>query len=236
MRILILFFLLIGYDSFSQCKEYIIGVKGDTLNCVDMKGRKQGRWVVRVETVRGERGYEEEGVFENGKKEGVWRRFSLEGDLIAVEGYRWGNKHGRSMYLNHMGQPVREESWKAVNPDNPYDTVDIYDINDPTKVVEKRVVKLEGFTLKHGTWKYYDPFSGRMEKSEEWYLDKLKTRGMDDDLAPIDVTDHANAGNASAEESDPEKKKVAKPQAVLDFEKKNAGKKKIKVRDGSTGN
>jgi len=35
---------------------------------------------------------------------------------------------------------------------------------------------------------------------------------------------------------DPEKKKqVAKPKEVLDFEKKNSGKKKIRVRDGSTG-
>jgi len=30
-------------------------------------------------------------------------------------------------------------------------------------------------------------------------------------------------------------KKVAKPKEVLEFEKQNAGKKKIKVRDGSTG-
>ena len=30
-------------------------------------------------------------------------------------------------------------------------------------------------------------------------------------------------------------KKTAKPQAVLDYEKKNAGKKKVKTRDGQTG-
>ena len=32
-----------------------------------------------------------------------------------------------------------------------------------------------------------------------------------------------------------DKKKVEKPQEVLDWEKKNAGKKKVRVRDGSTG-
>jgi hypothetical protein len=239
MRILTFLFLLVGLNAFSQCKEYIIGVKGDTLNCVDMQGRKQGRWVIHVDNVRGERGFEEEGVFENGKKEGMWRRFSLEGDLIAVENYRWGQKHGKSVYLNHMGNPVREENWKAVNPENPYDTVDIYDVNDPTKIVEKRVVKLEGTTLKHGTWKYYDPFSGKVEKKEEWIFDKLKIKGEDDNLAPIAVTDNANpASNKVAKEDGEEadnKKKTPKPQAVLEYEKKNAGKKKIKVRDGMTG-
>jgi hypothetical protein len=239
MRILTLFFLLLGFNAFSQCKEYIIGVKGDTLNCVDMKGLKQGRWVIHVDNVRGERGYEEEGIFESSKKEGVWRRFSLEGDLIAVENYRWGHKHGKSIYLNHMGNPVREENWKAVNPDNPYDTVNVYDVNDPTKVVEQRVVKLEGTTLKHGTWKYYDPFSGKVEKREEWILDKMKIKNNEDDLAPIAVTDNTNTDDVTTSANDEEgiekKKKLPKPQAVLDYEKKNSGKKKIRVRDGATG-
>ncbi|MCU7550032.1 hypothetical protein OCK74_12975 [Chitinophagaceae bacterium LB-8] len=244
MRILTLILLLISFNAFSQCKEYIIGVKGDTLNCVDMKGLKQGRWVVHVDDVRGERGYEEEGVFENSKKEGTWRLFSLEGDLMAVENYRWGQKNGKCLYLNQMGNPIREESWKAVNPENPYDTVDVYDVNDPTKVVEKRVVKLEGTTLKHGTWKYYDQFSGKVDKKEDWVFDKLKTKGDDDNLAPIAVTDNPSNTNsntktkAATTDGDEEldnKKKLPKPQAVLDYEKKNAGKKKIRVRDGATG-
>ncbi|MBD0278779.1 MAG: hypothetical protein ICV81_12575, partial [Flavisolibacter sp.] len=133
MRYLLVLLLFISVNAFAQCKQFIIGVKGDTLNCVDMKGLKQGRWVVKVESLRGERGYEEEGVFINGKKEGTWRRFSLEGDLIAIENYRWGNKNGKCIYLSNMGDPLREESWKAVNPDNPYDTVDVYDLHDPTK-------------------------------------------------------------------------------------------------------
>ena len=239
MRILTLFFLLFGFHAFSQCKDYVIGVKGDTLNCVDRNGLKQGRWVIHVDNVRGERGFEEEGVFENGKKEGLWRRFSLEGDLIAVENYKWGEKHGKSVYLNHMGNPIREENWKAVNPENPYDTVNVYDVNDPTKVVEQRVVKLEGTTLKHGTWKYYDPFSGKVEKREEWILDKLKNKGDVDDLAPIAVTDNTSEDPKAVEKDEENlenKKKLPKPQAVLDYEKKNAGKKKIRVRDGATGN
>lgn len=223
--------LLISFKGFAQCKDYIIGVKGDTLNCVDANGRKQGRWVIKVDNLRGERGYEEEGAYVNGKKEGTWRRFSLEGDMIAMENYRWGNKNGKNVYFSNMGDPLREESWKAVNPDNPYDTVAVYDVNDPTKIVGSEVVKLEGFSLKHGTWRFYDGMSGRVEKTENWFLDKpaKKTGFGDDDLAPIAVTDTDAAASETTE-----KKKVPKPKEVLEFEKKK-GRKKIRVRDGSTG-
>jgi|SRR5579875_2400392 len=232
MRYLLAICLLISTNSFAQWKTYIIGVKGDTLNCVDMKGHKQGRWVITVPELRGEQGYEEQGVYVNDRKEGTWQRFSAAGDLIAVENYRWGNKDGQNIYFNNMGNPIREENWKAVNPDNPYDTVNVYDVNDPTKIVAKRVIKLEGYSLKNGTWKYFDPMSGAIEKTENWYLDKPAQR-VGDDLKPIDVTD--NNSDATAVKSDEPKKAAPKPQAVLDYEKKNAGKKKIKVRDGSTG-
>ena len=237
MRYLLAFFLLISTCSFAQWKSYVIGVKGDTLNCVDAKGNKQGRWVVHVDELRGEPGYEEEGVYVNNRKEGTWRRFNLVGDLTAIENYRWGNKNGQCIYLNNMGNPIREESWKAVNPDNPYDTVSVYDINDPTKIVAKRVIKLEGFSLKHGTWKFFDPMTGAVEKTENWVLDKPAVKAnADDDLKPIDVTNNTgDNADATAVQSDEKKKTVTKPQAVLDYEKKNAGKKKIRVRDGSTG-
>lgn len=228
MRYILLLFLLVSVNGFSQLKSYIIGVKGDTLNIVDKNGKKQGRWVNKYEQVRGEPGFEEQGIYVNDKKEGQWQIFSLMGDLQAIENYRWGNKNGRSMYFTPFGQPLREESWKAVNPDNPYDTVDVYDLVDPTRVIDRVVVKLDGHTLKHGTWKYFDPEYGSIIKTEQYHLDKLRTPM--DDLAPIDISD-----NAKVKSDTVAKKPVAKPQAILDYEKKNAGKKKIKVRDGRTG-
>jgi hypothetical protein len=131
----------------------------------------------------------------------------LEGDLTAVENYRWGGKDGRSIYLNLSGNPIREESWKAVNPDNPYDTVNVYDVNNPDKIIAKQVIKLEGYSLKHGAWKHYDPFSGRLEKTEYWYFDKpARKTGIDDDeLAPIDVTNNEDA-TAKTEEKKKEVK------------------------------
>lgn len=231
MRYILLLLVFISIKSYGQCKDYIIGVNGDTLNCVDFNGKKQGRWVIKVESVRGERGYEEEGEFLDDKKQGIWRMFSLEGDLMAIENYRWGQKDGKNVYFNHLGQLLREESWRAIDPKNPYDTVDVYDVNDPTKVIRKQVVKLETLTVKHGTWKFYDPYKNMIESTETWYMDRPGKKDGDE-LLPIEVSDTATEDVA---DSDKEKKQVTKPKEVVEFEKKNAGKKKIKVRTGSTG-
>ncbi len=232
MRYIFILLLLVSADSYAQWKNYIIGVKGDTLNRVDLKDRKQGPWVVKVESVRGERGYEEEGVYKDDKKDGTWRMYTLEGDLLAMENYRWGQRDGRNTYFNHVGQLVREEAWRAIDPKNPYDTVNVYDVNDPSIVLGKRVVKVESLTVKHGTWKFYNPMTGTIEETQQWAMDRPKVEALENDLAPIDVTASADAGE---EKTDAKKKTLPKPQAILDYEKKNAGKKKIKVRDGSTG-
>ena len=55
-RLLFLLFLLISCKGFSQAGSFIIGVKGDTLNKVDKKNMKQGKWVERRDEIRGEPG------------------------------------------------------------------------------------------------------------------------------------------------------------------------------------
>ncbi len=196
-----------------------------------MSGKKQGRWVIEKPPLRGEKGYEEQGVYINDKREGQWQQFTLDGDLLAIENYRWGNKNGRQMYYNSFGQPIREESWRAVNPDNPYDTIDIYGLQDPNKVIRRQVIKLDGVTLRHGTWKYFDADLGTVVKTEQYKLDKLVVAGqVEDDLAPIDMSTGATAKTDSTG-----KKSIAKPKEVMDYEKKNAGKKKVKTRTGQTG-
>ena len=61
MRYILFFLLLVSLNSYSQLKSYFIGVKGDTLNKVDSKGMKQGKWVNHYDVIREEPGYEEEG-------------------------------------------------------------------------------------------------------------------------------------------------------------------------------
>ncbi|MFL9485415.1 hypothetical protein ACI6Q2_21715 [Chitinophagaceae bacterium LWZ2-11] len=192
-----------------------------------MKGLKQGKWVIRNEDNHGEPGYEEEGVFKEGKKEGPWRVYTLQGDFTALENYRWGNKDGISQYYNLAGLE-HEESWKAFNPENPYDTIDVPDVNNPDKV-ERKVIKVDGHSMKNGIWKYYRPGSLTLLKTETYFLDKLQTPKIESQGTP--------SGQDNTTSTLPAKDSTsAKPKQVLDFEKKNSGKKASKVRDGQTGN
>jgi len=222
MKWLFIFILLTSFAANAQYKSYRLANNGDTINCIDKNDLKQGRWSVKKEGLRGEPGYQEEGIYRDGKKEGVWRVYTTMGDLFAVERYRWGNKDGKSQYYSIMGI-VREESWKAVNPANPYDTIDVIDPVDPSKV-RRQVVKMEGNSVKHGTWKYFGE-SGLITKSENYFLDKLeepsKMLASDGSTYSTDSTKAAKA-----------RTKVV-PKEVLDFEKK-IGKKKVKVIDGTT--
>jgi hypothetical protein len=231
MRFLFVLFLFVSLQSSAQWKSFIISVHGDTLNRVDMKDRKQGPWVIHQDEVRGEQGYDEQGYFVDDKRDGVWVRFSLEGDKLAAENYRWGVLDGKSQYFTRTGGLIREESWRAVDPTKTFDTVDVVDVNDPTKVVDHVVVKLEGQTYKHGTWTYYDPEWGTVEKTEKYFLGKQKAEDgsdINDDIKPLDRAYNPKTDSLG-------NKAVSKPKTVLDYEKKNAGKKKINVRNGQTG-
>jgi hypothetical protein len=200
-------------------ESYELTDKGDTINRVDGKGVRHGMWLVKTGPLRGEPGYEEEGEYRNGIKEGIWRRFSLQGDLIAVEQFKRGFRDGTQMYFTSMGEPLREETWKSVDPDNPYDTIDVPDLNNPM-VSHSKVIRHEAAEVRHGPWKYYDPLTGRVVKTDN-YISGVK-QGL------------ASSGPPQSSPGT-EEKKVPKPPAVQDWEKKNAGKKKVAVRDGRTG-
>ncbi len=218
MRYILALLLLISANAYAQCKTYAIGAKGDTLNCIDKKDMKQGKWVIHHDEVRGEPGFEEEGLYKDGRKEDVWRQYSLMGDLIGVEFYKWGNKDGVCKYYTSSGELLREESWKALNPNKQYDTFDIEDVDhlDHYKTV---IVKNEGVAIRNGAWKYYDPSTGTVYKTENYTIGQLEIP----------------KATAKINSPDSTKSKIV-PKEVLDYQKKNAGKKKIKVRDGTVGN
>jgi hypothetical protein len=200
-------------SGYSQLQGYTIGPKGDTLNGVDQKGQKQGKWANHFDEVRGEPGYEEEGIYKDNRKEGAWRLFDLEGDLIGLESYKWGNKNGVCQYFGMNGTLLREETWVALNPNKLYDTLAIEDIDHPD-TYKTVILKNEGAAIKDGVWKYYDPMSGSVARTETWDLGTLKK---------------SQAGQRALPDST---QAVAKPKEVLDFEKK-AAKHKIKYQDGT---
>ena len=215
--------LLMVLEGHSQWKSYQISVKGDTINCVDQKDRKQGKWVIRTEELRGEPGFEEEGVFEDDKREGLWRKYNLSGDLMSLENYRWGYKDGKQQYFTMLGDLQREESWYAANPEHPIDTIEVPDLYTPGKM-ETKIIKHEVAEVRHGTWKYYDPSTGFITKTERYFFGQLEKDG----LSGGSKTTSTTTGTQTTAPS------TKKPKEVLDWEKKNSGKKKIKYRDGST--
>lgn len=226
MRLLALpLFIFFSLSLTAQCVSFKLTSKRDTINCTDKSGLKQGRWKVEIPPIRGERGYEEEGSFVQGKKEGIWRRFNLMGDMIATEVYRWGLKDGTSKYYTITGLE-REEGWRAMNPAKQFDTVDVQDVNDPTKV-EQVIVKVNGNSLKHGKWRFYDPLTGQIIKTENWFLDQVVEPGKE----PGNPTKKADSTSVKKDSASVKNK----PKEVQEFEKKNSGKKKTKVRDGKTG-
>ncbi len=216
-RLFFLLFIAISLEGFAQSSNYVIGPRGDTLDQMDKKGQKQGKWVNHVDEVRGEPGFEEEGEYKNGRKEGPWRIYSLEGDLLGVEYYKWGNKDGVCQYFSRSGELIREESWRALNPDKVYDTILVEDL-DHLDQYHSVIIKNEGAAIKDGLWKYYDPQSGMIYKTESYTVGKLNT-------SPKKTTADTSATTKS----------LVKPKEVQDYEKKNAGKKKVQVRDGATG-
>jgi antitoxin component YwqK of YwqJK toxin-antitoxin module len=225
VSLLVIFFFF--QHSYSQCKTYKLDANHDTINCTDYQNYKQGKWVTRVVDNHGEPGYQDEGRYKDDKKEGEWITYNLMGDVIAEENYKWGNKDGVCRYYNLIGL-VREESWKAIDPANPYDTIRVYRMDNPDKY-DLKIVKVEASSVKHGIWTYYDPERQTIIKTEEYVIDLLvpATTGTKNTIV-TDTTARQKTDSTSIANKN-------KPPEVLEYEKKNSNKKKIKVRDGATG-
>ncbi|HTB51255.1 MAG TPA: hypothetical protein VK718_00660 [Ferruginibacter sp.] len=215
MTLLLVLFSLGGK---AQYKSFKISPNGDTLNIVDKKGLKQGKWVNTVAPLRGEPGYDEEGEYKNDKKTGVWRLYTTTGDLVGVENYLFGGKDGLQQYYSPVGGLLREENWRGYNPDAPFDTVAVYGSGN-SEITGYKIVRAEQYSVKDGDWKYYNVETGEVETVEHY------------DRGRLLKDDNNGGGDGTVEAADTTTKKVAKPAAILQYEK---GKRK-KEREGNTG-
>lgn len=218
-KLFFILLLLISVQNYCQWKSYLLLDTGDTLNRVDNKDQKQGKWKIHVNALRTEPAYDEEGVFKNNGKEGIWRIYDAYGLLLAQENYKWGNKDGLQQYLSE-GRLEREEFWRSVDPEKKFDTIEVQDVYDQYKI-ERKIIKIESYAVPFGKWKYYDPETGRLIRTEHYdAFGNLYTPKPEDTNKPV---------------TDSIPKKIAKPKAVEEFERSKKGKKAIKVRDGMTG-
>ena len=214
-----LFFVLSGS---AQYKEYVLSAKGDTLNAIDKKGLKQGKWVTSVGEIREEPGYEEEGLYKDGEKTGVWRRYTSAGDILAVENYLFGGKDGLQEYFNFLGGLQRQEGWRGYNPDVPFDTIPVYG-KENNEILSYKILKSMQYSVPDGVWKYYNA-AGGLVKSEKYDRGFL-LKEPDNNAAVVDTS--------KVESSVKEK---VKTKEILDYEKKYSKKKRQELeRVGKTG-
>lgn len=207
---------------FPQYKTFSLSPKGDTLNATDKKGLKQGKWVITVAELRGEPGYEEEGIYENDKKTGVWRKYNSTGDILSIENYRFGGKDGVQEYFNFLGELQRQEQWHAYNPDSPYDTIPVYGTGS-NEIISYKIVKAEQYSVPHGEWKFFEA-GGRLLKSDRYDRGRL-----------LKENEEKKTEVAVAKGTEAPKEKV-KTKEILEYEKKYSQKKRKKMeRDGQTG-
>ncbi len=204
----------------AQYKEFTLSSKGDTLNAVDKKDLKQGKWINTVGEIRGEPGYDEEGIYKNDKKTGPWKRYSSTGDILAIENYRFGGKDGVQQYFSFLGNLEKEEEWRGFNPDAPYDTIAVYGEGN-NEIIDYKIVKAEQYSVKHGEWRYFDP-GGRVLKTERYDRGQLLNNEGAKTITPV-----------TAESAKPKEK--VKTKEILEYEKKYSKKKRTQMeRDGKT--
>ena len=205
----------------AQYKAFKLSPKGDTLNAVDKKDLKQGKWVVTVAELRGEPGYEEEGYYKDDKKTGPWRKYNSTGDILAIENYKAGGKEGVQEYFSFLGDLLRHEEWKGYNPDAPFDTIAVYGQGN-NEVASYKIVKAQQYSVPHGEWKYYAP--GEKFIKMETYDHGRLLKNPDDKTTAV--------ATKTAEEKPEEK---VKSKEILEYEKKYSKKKrKALERDGKT--
>jgi len=97
-------------------------------------------------------------------------------------------------------------------------------------------VKLEASAVPHGLWKLFDPASGKLIRKDNYILGKLDDgSGTANGMIKKDKTNTEEKDSENKTENKEKPKEKPKPKEVQDFEKKNDGKKKYKVRTGATG-
>ncbi len=223
LTLIVLALIAFVTNSSAQYKSFTISPTGDTLNAIDKKGLKQGKWVVSVGELRGEPGYDEEGVYKDDKKSGTWRRYHSSGDILAIENYRFGGKDGVQEYFSFLGDLQRQEQWHGYNPDAPYDTIPVYGAGN-NEIVSFKIVRAEQYSVPHGEWTYYES-GGRISRLEKYDRGRL-LKDTDDKMTTASV--------AKTVEETPKEK--VKTKEILEYEKKYSKKKRNKMeRDGKTG-
>jgi len=171
----ILVFFVFCFAVFSRSGAQVqnkptIPEKKTALNQVDHKGRRHGMWLTTTEPRLGEPGVNMFGNFNHGLRTGAWYAIDHLGDLISIETYRNDVLDGEVKYYD-QGKLYCTGQYRGLNPANDFDTIVV--VNPVTQEEDYRIIATERGSLRHGSWRYFDPATGRLAKEEEYQVDEL---------------------------------------------------------------
>jgi hypothetical protein len=150
--------------------SYELSEYGDTINRMDDKKRKQGKWLQTFEARYGESGYMEYGNYVNDMRVGQWQTYELNGDLLSDEFYKSGHKDGEARYFE-MGNLLCVGNYLALKSKQVLDTIMV---EDPVTNQEKSIIiKTEVGSVRHGIWQYYKPGTMKLQQVIEYQADEI---------------------------------------------------------------
>lgn len=164
--IFVLFALYLAMEATAQTN----GGQQTAINRLDAQGKKHGMWMVRQDARMGEPAYSEFGNYNHGRKSGLWYKMDVDGMVTAIENFRNNTLHGEVKYFEE-GRLTSVGHYRGLNQDQTTDTIMVeHPITGDQSLV---AVSTERGSLRHGSWRFYDPESGRLIREEEYQVDNL---------------------------------------------------------------
>ncbi|MFA8435981.1 MAG: toxin-antitoxin system YwqK family antitoxin [Marinifilaceae bacterium] len=99
-------FLILVIPVVSNAQSFEV-FNGDTINVVDGNNLKQGRWVELNNAVK-----IQEGNYIDNKKQGIWRKYYLNGNIAHKVTYRDNRPEGAMCFYYESGEILEEGIWK----------------------------------------------------------------------------------------------------------------------------
>lgn len=148
-----------------------IVIPTDSINQVDKNNKKQGFWHFKdKQTLDDLFPYTEYGYYSDDRKTGPWVRIDSYGRLKSIETYFKGALSGKVQYFD-KGQLHIEGHFLNFDPDKKIDTVTVVD--PITELIERVPIETSRGSMRHGVWKYYDPVTGQLLRTEIYQVDDL---------------------------------------------------------------
>lgn len=119
MRNLIwIFVLAMLHPSYGQPQSFEFDPSNskDTINIIDVKGMKQGRWIVfgksKPNTCYAPTAKVEEGKYQDNRKLGIWKEYFCNGNMKSKITYTNGRPDGYAIMYHENGKIAEEGMWK----------------------------------------------------------------------------------------------------------------------------